>query len=176
MSSSEQFEKEVKVMLSGYLGSNPDAVNYLALKIRKLHEVYIASKPMYGLQEWIETSVYNAFPEELKGRVKNLTIPTVGQVFSWDDEWRRKTFVRDNDEQLPLMKERRNRVAYLDNDYEWGWLRNSTKREDSSAAFASVSSNGFAYYYGASYSLGVRLEFTLVNKISWIKLHLQQFG
>lgn len=40
MNSSEQFEKEVKVMLSGYLGSNPDAVNYLALKIRKLHEVY----------------------------------------------------------------------------------------------------------------------------------------
>lgn len=40
MSSSEQFEKEVKVILSGYLGSNPDAVNYLALKIRKLHEVY----------------------------------------------------------------------------------------------------------------------------------------
>ena len=40
MSSSEQFVKEVKVMLSGYLRSNPDAVNYLALKIRKLHEVY----------------------------------------------------------------------------------------------------------------------------------------
>lgn len=40
MSSSEQFEEEVKVMLSGYLGSNQDAVNYLALKIRKLHEVY----------------------------------------------------------------------------------------------------------------------------------------
>lgn len=147
-----------------------------ANEILFITDEYIASKPMYGLQEWIETSVYNAFPEELKGRVKNLTVPTVGQVFSWDDEWRRKTFVRDNDEQLPLMKERRNRVAYLDNDYEWGWLRNSTKREDSSVAFASVSSNGFAYYYGASYSLGVRLEFTLVNKISWIKLHLQQFG
>lgn len=124
---------------------------------------YIASKPMYGLQEWIETSVYNVFPEELKGRVKNLTIPTVGQVFGWDDEWCRKTFVRDNDEQLPLMKERRNRVAYLDNDYEWGWLRNSTKREISSAAFAVVSSYGNARSYGASNSYGVRLEFTLVK-------------
>lgn len=134
-----------------------------ANEILFITDEYIASKPMYGLQEWIETSVYNAFPEELKGRVKNLTIPTVGQVFGWDDEWCRKTFVRDDDEQLPLMKERRNRVAYLDNDYEWGWLRNSTKREVSSANCALVSSGGSAYYYGASNSFGVRLEFTLVK-------------
>lgn len=134
-----------------------------ANEILFITDEYIASKPMYGLQEWIETSVYNAFPEELKGRVKNLTIPTVGQVFGWDDEWCRKTFVRDDDEQLPLMKERRNRVAYLDNDYEWGWLRNSTKREISSAHCARVSYYGTAYYAGASDSLGVRLEFTLVK-------------
>ena len=134
-----------------------------ANEILFITDEYIASKPMYGLQEWIETSVYNAFPEELKGRVKNLTIPTVGQVFGWDDEWCRKTFVRDDDEQLPLMKERRNRVAYLDNDYEWGWLRNSTKREISSASFAVVSGSGRAGYYGASNSYGVRLEFTLVK-------------
>ena len=92
----------------------------------------------HGLQEWIETSVYDAFPEELKSRVKNLTIPIVGQVFGWDDEWCQKTFVRDSDEQLPLMKERRNRVVYLDNDHECGWLRNPTKREISSADFAYV--------------------------------------
>ena len=118
---------------------------------------------MYGLQEWIETSVYDAFPEELKGRVKNLTIPTVGQVYSWDNEWCRKTFVRDDDEQLPLMKEIRNRVAYLDNNCEWGWLRNSTKREFSSASFAVVGARGCAHSCHASNSSGVRLEFTLVK-------------
>ncbi|RHT38364.1 hypothetical protein DW790_05795 [Firmicutes bacterium AM31-12AC] len=134
-----------------------------ANEILFITDEYIASKPMYGLQEWLETSVYDAFPEELKGRVKNLTIPTVGQVFGWDDEWCRKTFVRDNDEQLPLMKERRNRVAYLDNDYEWGWLRNSTKREISSAIFAYVSYYGYANCNDASNSYGVRLEFTLVK-------------
>lgn len=134
-----------------------------ANEILFITDEYIASKPMYGLQEWIETSVYNAFPEELKGRVKNLTIPTVGQVFGWDDEWCRKTFVRDDDEQLPLMKERRNRVAYLDNDYEWGWLQNSTKQEISSATFAFVHYSGLAGYGSASNSGGVRLEFTLVK-------------
>ena len=69
-----------------------------ANEILFITDEYIALRPMYGLQEWIETSVYNAFPEELKGRVKNLTIPTVGQVYSWDNEWCRKTFVRDDDE------------------------------------------------------------------------------
>lgn len=147
-----------------------------ANEILFITDEYIASKPMYGLQEWIETSVYNAFPEELKGRVKNLTIPTVGQVYGWDNEWCRKIFVRDDDDQLPLMKERRNIVAYLDNVYEFGWLQNSTKREISSVGFALVGRCGSANYGDASYSYGVRLEFTLVNKISWIKLHLQQFG
>lgn len=134
-----------------------------ANEILFITDEYIASKPMYGLQEWIETSVYNAFPEELKSRVKNLTIPTVGQVFGWDNEWCRKTFVRDDDEQLPLMKEIRNRVAYLDNNYEWGWLRNSTKLESSLAGFADVNRRGNAGYAGCSNPGGVRLEFTLVK-------------
>lgn len=134
-----------------------------ANEILFITDEYIASKPMYGLQEWIETSIYNAFPEELKGRIKNLTIPTVGQVYSWDNEWCRKTFVRDDDEQLPLMKEIRNRVAYLDNNCEWGWLRNSTKREFSSASFAVVGARGCAHSCHASNSSGVRLEFTLVK-------------
>lgn len=41
---------------------------------------YIASKPMYGLQEWLETSIYDAFPEELKGRITNLTINRVSHL------------------------------------------------------------------------------------------------
>jgi hypothetical protein len=134
-----------------------------ANEILFITDEYIALRPMYGLQEWIETSVYNAFPEELKGRVKNLTIPTVGQVYSWDNEWCRKAFVRDDDEQLPLMKEIRNRVAYLDNNCEWGWLRNSTKREFSSDSFAVVGARSCAHSYHASNSSGVRLEFTLVK-------------
>ena len=40
MSKIEQFEEEVKVLLSGYFGTDPDTADYLALKVRKLHEKY----------------------------------------------------------------------------------------------------------------------------------------
>ena len=59
------------------------------------------------------------------------------------------------------MKQRRNRVAYYKNDCEFGWLRNATKKEFSSAAFAIVNANGDSYYYAASNSRGVRPEFWL---------------
>ena len=34
------------------------------------------------------------------------------------------------------MKSIRNRVAYLNNECKWGWLRNAAKKEYSSACFA----------------------------------------
>ena len=72
----------------------------------------------------------------------------------------------DTDEQLPLMTERKNRVAYFKNDSSWGWLRNATKEEVSSAYFAFVSSLGYADCSYASASLGVRPEFWLVKQES----------
>ena len=61
------------------------------------------------------------------------------------------------------MKQRRNRVAYYKNDCEFGWLRNATKKEFSSAGFADVGNDGNAVYDGASSSYGVRPEFWLVR-------------
>ena len=61
------------------------------------------------------------------------------------------------------MKQRRNRVAYYKNDCEFGWLRNATKKEFSSAYFAFVSGNGNTNCNGASNSYGVRPEFWLVR-------------
>ena len=61
------------------------------------------------------------------------------------------------------MKQRRNRVAYYKNDCEFGWLRNATKKEFSSANFARVGYFGYTSYYSASYSVGVRPEFWLVR-------------
>ena len=61
------------------------------------------------------------------------------------------------------MKQIRNRVAYYKNDCEFGWLRNATKKEFSSAAFARVNNYGDAGYGGASGSNGVRPEFWLVR-------------
>lgn len=65
------------------------------------------------------------------------------------------------DEQLPLMKLRKNRVAYFNNECEWGWLRNAIKKEYSSASFALVVNGGGADYLNASGSSGVRPAFRL---------------
>lgn len=115
------------------------------------------------LKKWIENELFNKFPWELKTRLTDLTLPTVGQVFGWDDEWDREHFESDGDEQLPLMELRKNRVAYLNNELKWGWLRNAMKKEYSSTSFADVGSYGYADYYPASGSLGVRPAFRLVK-------------
>lgn len=88
------------------------------------------------LKKWIEHELLSKFPVELKARLTELTIPTVGQVVGWDDEWDKEHFEADGDEQLPLMKLIKNRVAYLNNECKWGWLRNAVKKEYSSASFA----------------------------------------
>ena len=102
----------------------------------------------------------------MKTRIIELTSPTVGQVVGWDDAWDKSHFEPDGDEQLPLMKKRRNRVAYFNNECEWGWLRNAMKKEYSSAAFVLVSYYGDADYSNASDSRGVRPAFRVVKKLS----------
>ena len=95
--------------------------------------------------------------------MKMVAIPTLGEICGWADKWDRDHIEADGDEQLPLMKQRRNRVAYYKNDCEFGWLRNATKKEFSSAYFALVYSYGQSDYSGASNSRGVRPEFWLVR-------------
>lgn len=136
---------------------------------------YVAQQPMNkkntnkggfaksDLKKWMDTVLFEAFPDWLKGRIENLSIPTVGEMFGHEDEWDNEHFEPDTDEQLPLMKERRNRVAYFDNDIEWGWLRNATKKDMSAAYFAVVGTYGTTICYNASDSYGVRPEFWLVR-------------
>lgn len=115
------------------------------------------------LKKWIDNDLFDKFPVELKVRLRELTIPTVGQVFGWDDEWDKEHFEPDGDEQLPLMKLRKNRVAYLNNEFKWGWLRNAMKKEYSSTYFARVDGGGSADCIDASDSFGVRPAFRLVK-------------
>ena len=140
-----------------------------------IFDEYVTSRPMNNLRtndggyeksalkKWIDTVLLAAFPETLKSRIADLSIPTVGELFGHDDEWDNEHFEPDEDEQLPLMKERKNRVAYLNNKWEWGWLRNAVKQEFSSADFAYVDNIGGANYGGASLSYGVRPEFWVVR-------------
>ena len=91
------------------------------------------------LKKWMDTVLYMAFPEELRDKIYGLTLPTVGQIVGHEDEWDNKNLEPDTNEQLPLMKKRKNRIACFEDQLAWGWLRNATKEEFSSARFASVS-------------------------------------
>ena len=58
------------------------------------------------------------------------------------------------------MKDRKNRIAFRQNCWEWGWLQN--KRKGSATLFANVNNHGYATCNGASASGGVRPAF-LIN-------------
>ena len=118
------------------------------------------------LKKWMDTVLFMAFPEELRDKIYGLTLPTVGQIVGHEDEWDNKNLEPDIDEQLPLMKECKNRIACFEDQLAWGWLRNATKEEFSSAYFALVYYVGYSDYSYASYSLGVRPEFWLVKQES----------
>lgn len=144
-------------------------------KVLFIFDDYVAKRPMNedggnaggysqsDLKKWIDSELYNMFPAVLKQRMTGLSIPTLGEICGWADKLDRGHIEADGDEQLPLMKQRRNRVAYYKNDCEFGWLRNATKKEFSSAGFAFVDGVGLTACDGASDSCGVRPEFWLVR-------------
>lgn len=144
-------------------------------KVMLIFDDYVAERPMNesdtnkggfeysDLNEWLHTEFVKAIPYSIRARLTDVTIPTVGEMFGWDDELNRNYFEADNDKQLPLMKQRRNRVAYYNNECECGWLRNATKKEFSAAYFAVVGGVGNANCDGASSSVGVRPEIWLVK-------------
>lgn len=144
-------------------------------KVMLIFDDYVAERPMNesgtnkggfkdsNLNKWLHTEFVKALPYSIRARLADVTIPTVGEMFGWDDEWDRNHFEADNDKQLPLMKQRRNRVAYYNNECECGWLRNATKKEFSSARFARVYRGGNSNSGNASGSIGVRPEIWLVK-------------
>lgn len=58
---------------------------------------------------------------------------------------------------MPLMRDRRNRIASRCGDYDWGWLQNKDKT--SSTYFCFVNDNGNVDYWDASTVLWVRPVF-----------------
>jgi len=110
---------------------------------------------------WLRETVLPAFPEKLRTRIREITLPTYGEIFGHDDFY--ENFEPDDDEQFELMKRRGNRVCDFEDDWCWWWLRNATKRSVSSAHFAGVDGSGNAGCSGASASGGVRPEFWLVK-------------
>ena len=112
------------------------------------------------LKKWMDTVLLNAFPKKLRKRITQLTLPTCGEIFGRCDDYKR-LYEDDNDERLPLMKNRKNRICAFNGDFCWWWLRNAIKHEWSSANFAAVPYYGYANDSYASDSIGVRPEFWL---------------
>lgn len=145
-------------------------------KVMLIFDDYVTRRPMNesrtnnggfeasDLNKWLHTEFVKALPYSIRASLTDVTIPTVGEMFGWDDKWNRDHFEADNDKQLPLMKQRRNRVAYYNNGCECGWLRNAAKKEFSSTRFANVGyGGGDRAYYFVSGSAGVRPEIWLVK-------------
>ena len=144
-------------------------------KVLFIFDDYVAKRPMNedggnaggydksDLKKWIDTELYNMFPAVLKQRMIGLSIPTLGEICGWGDEWDRNHIEADGDAQLPLMKQRRNRVAYYNNDCAWGGLAPKCYQEGIFFGFAIVAADGNTNYGDASSSSGVRPEFWLVR-------------
>lgn len=107
------------------------------------------------LYKWLNSDFLNLFPDELKERIKDISVPTYGQMFGHDDEFY-KNFEPDNDEQFELMKDRKNRIFFdLEDKWCWSWLQNATKKEVSASYFADVGNDGYADYDSAGRDDGV---------------------
>lgn len=115
------------------------------------------------LYKWLQNTLLPTFPEQLRSMISELTIPTVGQIVGHEDEWDNEYFEGDNDEQLPLMKNRKHRMALFEDEFSWYWVQNATKKDWSSVCFTYVGSGGNAVYRNASASGGVRPAFWLVK-------------
>ena len=142
-------------------------------KVMLIFDDYVTKRPMNesntnnggfeasDLNKWLHTEFVKALPYSIRRRLTDVTIPTVGEMFGWDVRWDRDHFFEDDDKQLPLMKQRRNRVAYYDNKCEHGWLRNATKKDFSTVDFAIADKYGDTDFNTAADSYGVRPEIWL---------------
>lgn len=93
-------------------------------------------------------------PEFIKNRLIELSVPTYGMIFGHDEFYNK--FEPDDDFQLPCMKVCKNRIATLEDDTRWYWLRNATKKEVSATLFAHVLNGGNAHCDYAGGVHGVR--------------------
>lgn len=85
-----------------------------------------------------------------------LRLPFAGEIFGEEVPI---DYEPDCCEQWPLMKDRKNRVAFRRNGWEWGWLQNIDV--SSSTSFANVVNIGYATYNAASGAFGVRPAFLI---------------
>ena len=85
-----------------------------------------------------------------------LRIPFAGEIFQYVNSVRVES---DACKQWPLMRERRNRIAFRNEAPEWSWLQN--KMLGSRDRFGAIDSKGCSSEWDASRPLGVRPVFCI---------------
>lgn len=88
----------------------------------------------------------------------NVRIPMLGEMVDDVPNWAE----HQDAEQWPLMKDKRNRIAFHKNG-SWDWCWCMDKDTESAADFCDVNSDGGASYGSASYSNGVRPAFLIIQ-------------
>lgn len=117
------------------------------------------------LRKALNGEILDRFPKEIKDRMvavnaegDMLRIPTECEIFGENVYGQEESKLT---KRWKPMKKKRNRIAFQGKEgaWEWYWLMN--RHKDYASNFAYVRYNGDAYYYGASYSRGVRPVFLL---------------
>ena len=114
------------------------------------------------LKSWLETTVLAQFPDDIRDKVEGISIPTCGMMVGHDnlDDFFRDKFTRDFDSRLPLMNDRRNRIADFRGEAELYWLQNTYRHF---YGFAIVHDDGNLADVGSNACIGVRPIFWLVR-------------
>lgn len=120
---------------------------------------------LYG---WLNGVFINMLPTKIRSRLTEddehdritVRVPTRGEMLGHNST--SKNYEPDSDEQLTLMKDRKNRVcASMSDECAFYWLMNA--KGDTSRHFASINGNGNSTAANASDSFGVRPAFMLRN-------------
>lgn len=152
---------EVKELINGTVFCTVDYLNRAYPMNRKggTRGGYEAS----DLRKILNREILHSFPDDIRERLipfdngDLLAIPSEREMFG-------ENVYANEDEgdvmQWEPMADRRNRIAMRNGEMQLGWLRNVAR----SRFFAVCNTHGNAYFYGASYSAGVRPVFTLKIK------------
>ena len=114
------------------------------------------------IRRWLHSDFYDLLPNKIKKSIMRdngeyVRLLYAYEVFGDDYPWEHDEIP---DDQLPLMQKRRARIALdLDDDMAHWWLRDVVN----STAFAYVNASGDANNNNASYSIGVRPAFTIMD-------------
>lgn len=148
---------------------NGESVTALAVKEETDGMVFIfedclsKAYPMNdNLMDMLNNELYKLFPDKIRDAMVSfdgnsmIRIPTEKEIFGVNKYGEKES---DDVKQFEPMKNRRNRIAFRNNEFEWYWLKNRGVR--SATTFADVSAYGYANGGNASSFDGVRPLFKI---------------